>query len=52
MEIKELNNSLDVFISDILDLIEINDFGKKDLLSKMKRLCQSHKEEIIKLKCK
>lgn len=45
--IKKRNSQLDDFISDIIDLIEITD-GKEDLLAKMKRLCEAHKEELNK----
>lgn len=41
----ELREENDDFEKDIIDLIEINNYGKKDLIAKMKRLCEAHKKE-------
>lgn len=46
--IQKRNNQLDDFSADIIALIEINNFGKEDLLKKMRRLCKAHKEELNK----
>ncbi len=37
------------FETDIISLIEINDYGKEDLIAKIKRLCKAHREERDKL---
>ena len=41
----ELEQELADYLYDILALIEINNFGKADLLEKMKRLCKEHNKE-------
>ena len=43
--LKELKEQDKDWILDIIYLIEINDYGKKDLISKMKRLCKAYQEE-------
>ncbi len=43
--IKELKEEDKDWIEDIIALIEINNYGKKDLLVKMKRLCKAHMDE-------
>ncbi len=53
MSLKEFinlcNKQLYDFGKDIIALIEINNYGKEDLIKKMARLCQAHKREIDKL---
>ena len=43
--IKKLKEEDSDWIKDIIALIEINNYGKKDLIAKMKRLCKAHVEE-------
>jgi len=40
-------DDFDDMVKDVIALIEINDYGKEDLISKMKRLLKEHKKEII-----
>ena len=47
--IKLRDNQINDFQNDIIALIEINNYGKTDLLKKMKRLCIAHKKELDKL---
>ena len=47
--IKLTEKENDDFSKDIIELIEINDYGKDDLISKMKRLIKAHRNERDKL---
>jgi len=40
-------DDFDDMVKDVIALIEINDYGKEDLISKMKRLLKEHKKEIF-----
>ena len=47
--IRDTEKENDDFEKDVIALIEINNYDKKDLITKMKRLCEAHRKERNKL---